>query len=132
MAKKTNTKKVSKKEVDINDIDSMVEDMKELALTKPKKTKKAKVKSEKKDENVIVNETKPDEKVTLVEEEQDKQEAKEEVLEDLKFIEEIKEEAITEEEQEICNKQKALKKKMKKMSYYDMFAPTWMGYGYTE
>lgn len=151
MAKKTNAKKSTKtkkveKEIDINDINSMVEDMKDLALNKPEEEKKEVISEEQLsqiDDNVIEDEeiVAPDIEVVTIQHtvetvEENKQETEEkpemtdeeikDTLDNLDFIEEIKEKEIIEEE-----KPKKLKIKPK-MTYEQMFGATWMGYGYTE
>lgn len=139
MAKKTNAKKSTKtkkveKEIDINDINSMVEDMKDLALNKPEEEKE--VVSEEQlpqiDDKVVEKEEviAPKEEIITIQEKEEKPEMTDEEIKDtldnLDFIEEIKEKEIIEEE-----KPKKLKIKPK-MTYEQMFGATWMGYGYTE
>ena len=102
MAKKS-AKKTTTKKAKIKDEESLMEDMKKLAMKAPKEEIKQ-------------------EKVVEVKEE--------EVVEDLSFIEEIKEEKneVVEEKKEEVKREN----KPRKMTYEQMFGPTWMGYGYTE
>ena len=145
MAKKSTTKKKetkakTKKETDINDIDAMFEDMKDLALNKPEvKVKETKeiIAEEPKTEEIIEEETKVEE--TIIEEETKIDNVEEENVvvvddveketiteEDLEFLDKISNEGIEDEEEK-----KPVENKKRK-TYEEMFGHTWMGYGFSE
>jgi len=139
MAKKANTKK-TQKEIDINNIDSMVDDMKKLALEKPKEEKEnkgtfpKKPKKEKQEaSDTPIEKTAIEESPQIEEVETSSEIAVEEVVEtpkeneeDLSFIDEIK------DKNEEKPKETKPKEAKKKMTYDSMFGPTWCGYGFTE
>ena len=140
MAKKANTKK-TQKEIDINNIDSMVDDMKKLALEKPKEEKEnkgtfpKKPKKEKQEasdtpiEKTAIEETPQIEEVVETSSEiavEEVVETPKENEEDLSFIDEIK------DKNEEKPKETKPKETKKKMTYESMFGPTWCGYGFTE
>jgi len=139
MAKKANTKK-TQKEIDINNIDSMVDDMKKLALEKPKEEKEnkgtfpKKPKKEKQEaSDTPIEKTAIEESPQIEEVETSSEIAVEEVVEtpkeneeDLSFIDEIK------DKNEEKPKETKPKEAKKKMTYESMFGPTWCGYGFTE
>ena len=148
MAKKVNTKKTTKKsakkEVDINDIDSLVDDVKKLALEKPKTEKKEKVITETvkdletDDVKVYLRETIEIEKEAETDDKELKLYVEPVTIithkttddkdddEDLSFIDEVKaEETLTVEEPKE-------ERPKRKITYQEMFGGTWMGYGYSE
>lgn len=131
MAKKTNTKKSTKKEVDINDVNSLVEDVKKLALEKPKTEKKETVTETVKDskidkvEEVVKEQETPTKELKTYEEPVTTVTPNKNTDEDLSFIDEVKaEEAVVEETKQ--------EKPKRKITYQEMFGGTWMGYGYSE
>lgn len=145
MAKK-NTK--TKKEIDLNDVDSIIKDMKDLAFNEPKEETKVSKKKENREkvsktidvvsekdgaQLVIEKEKKVDvskKNETTISEISVSKEQNE--TEDLSFVDEIKEneeilkaKANIEENKNIENKPK------KKVTYEEMFGATWCGYGFT-
>ena len=163
MAKKTNinkTTKTKKKEIDVINVDSIMEDMKDLALNAPveePKIEKEKapieevvetVVEEKETEEVqtenegenVVDDTKDDTKkdASVDEEEDTKDDTKkdtsvdeeEEITEDLSFVDEIKNKGVSKDTTKVETENKPKSKQRK--SYAAMFAQTWMGYGYSE
>ena len=136
----------SKKDIDINDINAMLEDMKNLALEKTEEkeeTESVVEHEDTKEEEIVENfneETKDsvvvpmDENVIFADAEVPVitiDESKEEVIEaqNTKKDEEIQivVEDVKEEEKE---EKKEEKPKSKRMTYQEMFGGTWRGYGY--
>ena len=143
-SKKTNTK--AKKDVNINDIDAMLEEMKNLVLEDNTQEKInnderfvigvdvasgeefssiEKIETQQVEDTLeetvnedteMVNETKP---------------TSEEKKEDIIIEEKINEDDVTEDLSPTENI-KEEKPKCKKRTYQDMFGGTWMGYGYSE
>lgn len=149
MSKKKQTKSQKSKKVendiDINNIDAMFEDMKNLVLNSENTTdtidnieEKENVKEASFDTNLtngnttlietetqetndiveMLNETEENGEVVLVNEETDVQQIEEQQTEELVQEEEIKEEPKKEN-------------KSKRMTYEEMFGHTWMGYGFS-
>lgn len=133
MAKK-NTKKT-----EVKDVEAMFNDMKDLALNKPKEEKK--VASEQQlpppegkvfVEKVIENEENifPDvEKTTIQTKVEDKVEITEE---DLNFVDSVTKQEINIEEEKV--EEKVVEQKQennKRKTYEEMFGHTWMGYGFS-
>lgn len=141
-------KETKNNDVNINDIDSMVADVKKLAMKKQqktaKKTKEKKVettvaKKEKKttadkpiQEELIIEETAANvENNTKSEEKKEENsineveaEKNDKTNDDLSFIDKVKEEKPV--------KQEPQKKSIKITPYGQAYTPTWCGYGYTE
>lgn len=145
MAKK-NTK--TKKEIDLNDVDSIIKDMKDLAFNEPKeetKVSKKKENREKVSKTIDVVSEKDGAQLVIEKEKKVDVSKKNETTiseisvlkeqnetEDLSFVDEIKEneeilkaKANIEENKNIENKPK------KKVTYEEMFGATWCGYGFT-
>lgn len=150
MAKKT-TKKTSKKtvnkDIDINDVASIMNDMKDLSLHKPEKEDAVKTVSPQPKEEFTLGEVIEEQDLTFDETPKEMQESEDkneetptvemsddeikETIDELSFIEEIKENGIKEEEKIIDKEEQTLKKK-RRITYEEMFGTTWCGYGYTE
>lgn len=150
MAKKT-TKKTSKKtvnkDIDINDVASIMDDMKDLSLHKPEKEDAVKTVSPQPKEESTLGEVIEEQDLTFDETPKEMQESEDkneetptvemsddeikETIDELSFIEEIKENGIKEEEKIIDKEEQTLKKK-RRITYEEMFGTTWCGYGYTE
>ena len=143
MSKKKKVKTKKEVNVDINNIDEILEDMKKLVLNGEENNIIIK-----QDEEVVEKEPTPTETIEeeVLEEKvietsgpiEEKIENEEIIIdnvdektEDLSFVDEIKEakeDTITKED---IKKEKP-KKKEPKMTYERMFGGTWMGYGFTE
>lgn len=129
MAKK-NTKKT-----EVKDVEAIFNDMKDLALNKPKEEKK--VASEQQltqsEEKVFVENEEnifPDvEKTTVQTKVEDKVEITEE---DLNFVDSVTKQEINIEEEKV--EEKVVEQKQennKRKTYEEMFGHTWMGYGFS-
>lgn len=143
-SKKTSNK--PKKDIDINNIDAMIEDMKNLALEKT--TEEEKQMEEVNEENTLEDVQNEETVVTEVVEEQEKNES--EIIidneteveldneENLGSIdnkvmteeETFSEEIVEEMEEEEPKVETPAPKKSKRKTYQEMFGGTWMGYGY--
>ena len=137
---KKNVTKTPKNNIDINDIDAMLEDMKKLALDKTEEEKETEsivaVQEETNGEEFVenlnnenlVNEEESFTKIT----ETGNVEKEEEIenTEDLTCVDEIKESKDIEEEKEI-KKEKPVQMKQRR-TYQEMFGGSWRGYGYDE
>ena len=143
MSKKKEVKTKKEVKVDVNNIDEILEDMKNLVLNGEENNIVIK-----QDEEVVEKEPVPSETIEeevleekvietsepieeKIENEEITIDNADEKTEDLSFVDEIKEakeDTITKEE---VKKEKP-KKKEPKMTYERMFGGTWMGYGFTE
>lgn len=146
--KETKVKKTSstvQNDFDINDVNAMFEDMKNLVLQKTEEKAETQestksechensVETESVNENAeeqhIINE---DENLNqnLLESVEEESNEDSENTEDLSFIEELKEDN-EEEKIEMLEEEVPIQEKPKRMSYQDMFGATWRGYGYDE
>lgn len=137
---KKNVTKTPKNNIDINDIDAMLEDMKKLALDKTEEEKETEsivaVQEETNGEEFVenlndenlVNEEESFTKIT----ETGNVEKKEEIgnTEVSSFVDEIKESEDIEEKKEI-KEEKPVQRKQRR-TYQEMFGGSWRGYGYDE
>lgn len=143
-SKKTSNK--PKKDIDINNIDAMIEDMKNLALEKT--TEEEKQMEEVNEENTLEDVQNEETVVTEVVEEQEENESEiiidnetEVELDNEENLGSIDNKVMTEEEtfsEEIVEEMEEEKpklettapKKPKRKTYQEMFGGSWRGYGY--
>ena len=133
MAKK-NTKKTN-----VNDVEAIFNDMKDLALNKPKEEEK--VTSEQQlplpEEKVFVEKDNENEKNIFPDVEKTTIQTKVEdnvkiTEEDLNFVDSVTKQEINIEEEKV--EEKVVEKKQennKRKTYEEMFGHTWMGYGFS-
>lgn len=136
MAKKQkDNKRNPNKKIDVNDVETMFNDMKDLALNKPViEEEKQEVIQEEKEitEEEVKEETKKEEVETVESNETEVVEQKETMVEeDLSFIDSITEEKNVIEEEKTEEKIEEKQDNNKRKTYEEMFGYTWMGYGYS-